>query len=341
LSRLRSLDGLRALAVSMVFVHHVVPAALPGGALGVSLFFALSGYLITAILLEERERTGRISLPSFYARRALRLYPALIVLVVAATVAAWVQDVGNPVPDAIAALLYLTDFYAQFDVHLNLLLHTWSLAVEEQFYLVWPAVLIVGLARGWRLDLVTGVAILGGIASVAALELFVGADKVPYITFLPTSNLPMIGGGVLLALMLRTRRGTRLCARFSGTAAAAAALAVLGLGMVCGSAVAFAVLPVVVPVAHLLLHRESAISRVLSLRPVVWLGERSYGFYLWHYPVLLSLSLHVESELVVGLAGLAIVLAATELSWRYVELPFLRRKRRYQVIQARLAGGFA
>lgn len=341
MSRLRSLDGLRALAVSMVFVHHVVPGQLPGGALGVSLFFALSGYLITAILLEERERTGAISLRRFYARRALRLYPALIVVVVAATIAAWVQDVGNPVPDALAALLYVTNFYAQFDVHVNLLLHTWSLAVEEQFYLVWPAVLILGLARGWRLGLLVGAVILVGIASVAALELFAGAGHVPYITFLPTSNLPMIGGGVILALALRSERGRRLCTRLSGTLPMLAALAVLALGMVFGSAIGLAVIPVVVPVAHLLLHRESPVSRALSAGPVVWLGERSYGFYLWHYPVLLSLELHVDSDLVVGLAGLAIVLAATEVSWRLVELPFLRRKRRYEVVQARLAGGFA
>ena len=336
MSRLRSLDGLRALAVSMVFVPHVVPGELPGGALGVSLFFALSGYLITTILLEERDRTREISLRRFYARRALRLYPALIVVVVAATIAAWAQDVGDPIPDALAALLYLTDFYAQFDVHLNLLLHTWSLAVEEQFYLLWPAVLVAGLARGWRLEGLVAASIALGIASVGALEYFAGGDVIPYITFLPTSNLPMIGGGVLLALALRTESGRRLCARFSGTAAMAGSLALLALGMVFGSAIAFAVVPIVIPVAHLLLHRESAFSRALSARPVVWLGERSYGFYLWHYPVLLSLSLHVSSQPVVGLAGLAIVLAATELSWRFVELPFLRRKRKFEVVRPTL-----
>jgi peptidoglycan/LPS O-acetylase OafA/YrhL len=147
--RIDSLDGLRALAVLLVFVGHVDQRGLPGGYVGVEVFFVISGYLITALLLHEQRRTGAISLRHFYVRRMLRLWPALLLFVVVVAPISALDHIGEPAADGTAALLYLTDFWANASEHFSLLLHTWSLAVEEQFYLVWPAVLVFALKRGW------------------------------------------------------------------------------------------------------------------------------------------------------------------------------------------------
>src|SRR4051812_33331846 len=144
-----ALDGVRALAVMMVLLHHVSVPYLLGGFIGVSVFFVLSGYLISSLLLDEVARTGRVDLPAFFRRRATRLYPALVVAVVLAIVVALVDhnEVGDTTLGAPLALGYVTNLAGWRGwAFAGFLSHTWSLAVEAQFYLLWPIVL-VWLAR--------------------------------------------------------------------------------------------------------------------------------------------------------------------------------------------------
>ena len=211
------------------------------------------------------------------------------------------------------------------------MLHTWSLGIEEQFYLVWPALLIIGLRREWRLDwLIVGI----GIGSVAAAAGIAHAH-IPHLEslyFLPTSHVTELASGALLAIASRCGL-TAAFTRLSTTVVAGASL-ILVIAYGLGGTGRWWELPLLTlicwpPVAHLVLHRSSRISSGFSIASAVWLGERSYGFYLWHYPILLLLgrSLHHPWEL--ALVGLPLSLAVTALSWRFVEQPFLRLKERF------------
>ncbi|HEY5318439.1 MAG TPA: acyltransferase [Solirubrobacteraceae bacterium] len=329
--RLHSLDGLRALAVVMVFASHVHQSTLTGGFIGVDVFFVLSGYLITWMLLREHAATGAISLPRFYMRRVLRLYPALIGTVILATLLALYFGWGRPGWDALAASTYVMDFYGSTTQYFSPLLHTWSLAVEEQFYLVWPAILLVGLRKGWNMPRV----VIGLIAASIAVTAFIGLAHVGYanrVQYLPCSHLTELGTGILLAFAVQSGN-LGLVRRLSGTTLTAVCIVLLFVGLYALPSRWWA-FPLVVlvcwpPVAHLVTRPETWISRAFSLRGAVWLGERSYGFYLWHYPILAAI---LSSGLVHGVTPAAVVacLIATELSWRFIEQPFLRMKQRFE-----------
>jgi peptidoglycan/LPS O-acetylase OafA/YrhL len=333
-SRLHSLDGLRALAVLLVFAHHVDQGILPGGFVGVDIFFVISGYLITTILLREHESTGQIALVRFYVRRALRLYPALIVTVMAATIGAAAEHIGSPVLDGVAALVYLTDFYANIATHPSLVLHTWSLAVEEQFYLIWPALLIVSLRRQWSLIWITASLAAASVALTAALG-STGHPHIPFIQFLPTSHLVELGSGACLAFATgqdRVVTTKRACGPL--LTVSALVLLILAEFMLPADWWAFPAVALICwpPVAHLVLFRESWVSHIFSAPPAVWLGERSYGFYLYHYPVLVLLLRSGMSPVERALLGLAATVVAAALSWRYIERPFLDYKRRFAAL---------
>jgi peptidoglycan/LPS O-acetylase OafA/YrhL len=332
-SRLRSLDGLRAFCVLLVFAHHVDQDALPGGFLGVDVFFVISGFLITTVLLREHRDRGSIELSRFYLRRALRLCPALMVLCAVTFVAAEIDGIGRPGVDTLAALFYVTDLWVNAVGGASLVLHTWSLSVEEQFYVVWPALLL--LLAGTRvkpLAVVAAVAMFG--FALFAFGDIVDPPGLDLPNLLPTSRVAQIGAGVFLAYALADGR-TKALARWSVTPIAAAAVVglVVGLWALPSEwwATPISVILCVPPVAHLVLHRTSALTRAFSNRPMVALGERSYGFYLWHYPILTMLARHNAStplKIGVGLVGVLIV---TEVSWRFVEQPVNRVKNRIGV----------
>jgi peptidoglycan/LPS O-acetylase OafA/YrhL len=325
--RLDSLDGLRALAVLLVFASHIDQRRIVGGFTGVEVFFALSGYLITYLLLRERQLNGDVNLRMFYARRALRLWPALILLLIVVTPIAFVDHIGRPPLDSLAAVTYVSDLWSNYSGNLSLTLHTWSLSVEEQFYLVWPAVLMWAIARRYRPSLILTASI------VVSVILCAGAYQVHRFSnpqFLPFDHVPALGGGALLAITTKDGVGERLrrAVRFG-------VVPVVGL----------IVITVLVPerwwtiplvgaaawmvVAHLIVHRDSFISRVFRSDPAVWLGRRSYGFYLWHYPIIILLA-RSFGPLNKVLIGLPLTLVATVASWQLVELPFLRLKERFE-----------
>jgi peptidoglycan/LPS O-acetylase OafA/YrhL len=326
--RQHSLDGLRAIAVLLVFAGHIDQQALAGGYVGVEIFFVLSGYLITYLLLAERQRTGGIALRRFYIRRGLRLFPALIVMVVAMTPIAFYDHIGRPPLDSIFAVTYLSDLWSNYSGNLSLTLHTWSLAVEEQFYLVWPAVMLWAIAHRWSLRRILVVSMLAAVV-LTAIAFHIHRLSAP--AFLPTDHVVELGAGALLAIAVQSGVPVWLgrCSALPVALMALVALLVAEVAMperwwaiTVGAVISAPI------VAHLVAHRQSRLSAVFSWAPLVWLGERSYGFYLWHYGVLLLLDRSIDSDLMRALIGLPLVLVLCAVSFRWVERPFLEIKDR-------------
>ena len=354
LPHLVGLDGLRAVAVIAVVLYHADVPWVPGGFLGVDVFFVLSGFLITSLLLVELDRTGRLDYRAFYLRRARRLLPALLAVlaVTAVLVATIAYDVaGSFRRDLPGALFYysnwsniLTDTsYFEFIGRPPMLKHLWSLAVEEQFYFIWPTVAL--LAYRWRGARAVGlVALVGALASTIAMALgsFLGdmpsaAD--PSRLYFGTDTHAMgVLVGAALAVVWRPGRTSPVLARQAQlviTLAGAAALALLVVAFVRlgefstllyrgGFLVIAAVAAVVVAAAS---HRGVPFGRWLGMRPMRWVGERSYGIYLWHWPLFLvtrpGVDIPVDGVVAFALRVTLLLLVA-EVSYRYLEMPIRR-----------------
>ncbi len=352
LAHLPALDGLRAVAVALVIAYHLDAGRLPGGFLGVDLFFVISGFLITTLLLRERAATGRIGLRDFWVRRFRRLVP-LLVVVVAATVAAtrwWgVPEQWSSVrADAAGALAYVANWrfvladqsYFESLLGPSPLLHTWSLGVEEQWYLLWPLAM-VGLGalavsrRGRRAVLV--VVGLGIVASAAAMLVLFDASDPSRAYYGTDSRAQHLLVGAALAWMLHLRPGlVDVASRRSWRPVAPAALAVLvvvaastpadAAWLYRGGLLALSVVAAVVVWSATVPVERSSL-RWLAAPPLVWLGRRSYGLYLWHWPVIVFVGAPIGLELTgtpLLLVRLAAVLALTELGHRLVEVPARR-----------------
>jgi peptidoglycan/LPS O-acetylase OafA/YrhL len=293
------LDAIRGAAIALVLSQHFIFGAVlmgASGALGVTLFFVLSGYLITGLLLAEERVTGRVNLRSFYERRIRRLMPALGALVVVLTV------LGIATQPWIA-LAYLSNWYVRFNGSMGLLTHTWTLGIEEQFYIVWPVAFLL-LARSRR-------AMLVGLVGIILISVVL-RDEIGSVM-----HADALAGGALLALW-----GGRV-PRWLGvigwvaigilmflpgdprepewTVGAIAAVAVVGSGL------------------------------APTWRPLVWLGTISYGLYLWNYPVAATIldraggtSLPVFVALMV--AGVVLSISLAVISERWVERPFRRSR---------------
>jgi peptidoglycan/LPS O-acetylase OafA/YrhL len=333
-NRFLPFDGIRAIAVILVFCTHTGASIFRGGWIGVDLFFALSGYLITDLLLAERAKNGTVSYSRFYSRRFLRLMPALIVMVVLVTpFNLWLG--GGTLMDSVASLLYFQDFWAAYHFPPNLLTQTWSLAVEEQFYLVWPVCLVFCARYRWaRIPFVVGVV----LATAAALKLGLSHVGTTGVYFLPQTSLPVIGAGAAIAVYLHLRDPSERVKRWWASPVVAGT-AVAGLLVILvtanpydnwlfeGGIVLLALVPVAL-ICHTLAAPTGPFARLLSARPLIWLGQRSYGFYLWHFPIAQLMFMHHFSPWVIAAVALPSSLVLTELSWRFVEQPFLRVKDR-------------
>lgn len=253
-----ALDGLRGVAILLVLIGHSGPVVLqPVAWVGVTVFFGLSGFLITALLLEERATKGRIRLGAFWVRRARRLLPALLVMV--AVTGALLVGSGVSV-EPLPVFGYYANWSQAAGDNLGIWRHTWSLAIEEQFYLVWPLLLsLLPTKRAVTIACAVGIAVSLGLSATLHADF----DRVYYGT--DTRAWALLAGCLIAARLVgsarQTRRSSWLCAS--------------------------------------------------SLR---WFGRRSYGIYLWHYPLTL---------LIDPLAGIALSLILAELSWQYVEEPLL------------------
>lgn len=331
-----ALDGLRAFAVVAVVAFHAAIPFARNGYVGVDVFFVLSGFLITRLLLDEHRARGRIDLKAFYARRALRLLPALalVCLVVVALAVAFGRQVTATVEGAGAALFYVANFWLYSGHPMPLLDHTWTLSLEEQFYLLWPLLLVGLLAvrRPGRVAIVVGV--LGVLAVLLLLPAGGGLGGVQS-NYLRATGL-LAGCAIAWFPSLRTWRGLRVVA----PACLAVLLVVLfvpwqlpGFLFTQGySVAALLTIPCV-----LWLTSPSPAAGLMSTAPLRWVGRRSYGLYLWHFPIL-SLALHQSpswlpdaGRVVVGV-GASFFVAA--LSYRIVEHPFLRLKSRFERARA-------
>jgi len=334
------LDGLRAIAVAAVFLYHARIDWLPGGFLGVDLFFVLSGYLITSLLLVEWEARNRIDLRRFWLRRARRLLPALVVVVLASLALAAIfarQDLAHTRGDALSSLLYYTNWHEIIANHSyfnlmgnpSLLQHTWSLAIEEQFYIVWPLLLVPCLVLVGRRRL--PMLIIAGIAASAALMWILynpngDPSRVYYGTDTRAFLLLM---GILLALVWpwiqRLRQAVPLLELFGVAALVGTVLLfrqmhefnpTLYRGGDLAAAFCFVVLVAAVA------HPRTGIGEALGVAPLRWVGERSYGIYLWHWPIIVLVAgVNTRPSPGVVVAEAALVLTAAALSYKFVEQP--------------------
>jgi peptidoglycan/LPS O-acetylase OafA/YrhL len=331
------LDGLRALAVLAVFASHVGWGPLLGGWIGVGVFFVLSGYLITSILLKEWQRTQSIKLRRFYLRRLLRLYPALLVMLAFCTLFIPVFSYGGYVFTALATGLYFQDFVTGLEGSSHGFLHTWSLAVEEQFYLLWPLVLILALRRRWS---VLNVALTGVLISWSLLifttqargheapasyampytragELLLGCA---FAAWLATSPRVLNWAFVRLALAPGCLLGLGVLLLISGPAGMSSWMPL----QIIGTAVLSAGL-----ITGLRADTGQPTARLLQLRPLVGLGVVSYGFYLFHLPLLILSVKYLPGPWAGQVAfALVITLAAALGSYRWLERPLLSLKSR-------------
>jgi peptidoglycan/LPS O-acetylase OafA/YrhL len=326
------LDGLRGFAILLVMADHSgIGIASGAGHQGVTVFFVLSGFLITTLLLEERALHGRVSLRQFYWRRALRLLPALVVLLfVVAVILGVAGRTGEIAGDVIPALFYFMNWTTAAGNNPGLLSHTWSLSIEEQFYLVWPVVLIGLLAVGrGRLAWVAGLlvaAMLGAV--ILRVVLWVGPEAYYRVYVGTDTRMDALAIGCLLALAF-----TRWPITVQPWAMAALAASIpITLWLTNNESMATIGLAVTAVAAAGLVAGAATGSggRVLAWRPLAYLGIISYGLYLWHRPLMRAFT---DS----GLGGVpwavavmfAISIGLAFLSRRFIEDPFLALKNRY------------
>ena len=334
-----AIDGLRALAVIAVLLFHAKVPWFRGGFVGVDVFFVISGYLITSLILQEHA-DGRFTLAGFYERRVRRIFPALLLVALSTLViGAFVMfppDLAHLGSSAVAAMLFMSNVYfwrrgqdyLRGDPELEPLVHTWSLAIEEQFYLLFP-VMILGIIRiSKRLEVV----FIGVALGLFALSVYLTSTR-PQAAFYfsPSRGWELLLGALVAVTSLKEMVPRRITL----------VLQFAGLAMIVGAIVGFDTLTpfpgfaALVPCVGTALilawgDRESPLTGVLSHPAVVWIGLISYPLYLWHWPLLALTRLTLSRELaafeIAALYGLAGLLAAG--TWQYIEKPFRQRRGR-------------
>ena len=367
-----ALDGLRAFAVGAVIAYHLGAGWAAGGFLGVDAFFVLSGYLITSLLLSEWGRRAAISLPRFWVRRARRLLPALFVVLGAialyAVLLAPSQQLRTLRADGLASLFYFANWHfvlsgqSYFDLFTlpSPMRHLWSLAIEEQFYLVWPLVVLgcLRLGRGSRKPL-AAVCVAGIAASVAVMALlYEPADPSRAYYGTDARVHTLLVGAVLALLLMRSRAHDDRRARRDRRSPASLQLVGVGAGLAClwafafvsdvgsglyhGGSLVFSV-AVAAVIASAVQPGWSPLGAVLSIPVLRWIGRISYGLYLWHWPAIVVLT-----EDRTGLSGapltivrLATTFAGATLSFYLVEQPIRRGALRGWRGRVAVPAGFA
>lgn len=374
-----ALDGIRTLAVAAVLLYHVRPALVPGGMQGVTVFFVLSGYLITHLLLNEYDRTQHIDFKAFWLRRLRRLVPATLAVV---AVTAALCTLFNHVmltkmrSDIVPSLLYLNNWWQIFNQvsYFNNvgdpspLTHFWSLAIEAQFYLVWPVLLLIALKIGQPKHRIRrGVLIL---AAISALEMawlynpaadpsrvYYGTDTRAFslllgawLAFVPAKSLEQALRSIKARAKASFTRGQTQAGvpetttpHYLNLTSKTAVLNELGIAGLVGTLLLMAFsngysafhyrggtlltsVCAVMLVASCL-SSTSIISKLFSLKPLVWLGKRSYSIYLWHYPLLLLMNPASDVRVKpwwIYLLQIALVVAVSALCYRFIETPFRR-----------------
>ncbi len=375
---LPGLDGMRAIAVVAVMLYHANHDWLPGGFLGVEVFFVISGYLITLLLMAEREQRGRINLIAFWGRRARRLLPALFVMLFLVLTYSMIfksSVLGKLRGDLVAALLYISNWYQVWvgqgytsSSDFVPLRHLWSLAVEEQFYLVWPIVMMLLMRRGGtrRLAMTARWLVIAALAITILTALLYNSGTIGQCSVTPdaywtvrehcVSKMDALylstftrSTGILLgaafAMVWRPRAIMRSSVRdHAGTLDLVAlfGFAVLFLqfwfvtvasedgradpwlfrgGFLITSVATIAMIAAVT-------HRYTFAGRLLSIRPLLWIGTRSYGLYLFHWPIyqVIRKVAGVPLTLTEFIGAMAATVVIAEGSYRFIEMPIRRRE---------------
>ena len=362
---LPGLDGLRAIAVLLVIVYHFWPTVLPGGMIGVDIFFVISGFLITSLLLREGALNGRIALGSFWVRRARRLLPAIALMIlvlgpVSLIVGGDIQvNLGRQLLGAATfssnwiSIFAGNDYFAQTSP--ELFTNFWSLAVEEQFYVLWPLLIVAsGLLLGRRWRHFSAIMVLGILASlgVAAFllmngtpisRIYYGTDTHLYGLLLgallafarPWSLYPPMGKKALyrvaqpFGLIAFTRVMVSWLSLFAlipyAILVPETAPGAIPWGLFGASLLALGVIQGMLP--DMLAGASEALRRLLNFAPLRWVGERSYGLYLWHWPlaVVMHYVLGADRSPLVNVGVLVATFAIAEMSYRWIETPIRRR----------------
>ncbi len=351
-SRTAGLDGIRAFAVLAVLAFHFGAPGMGGGSLGVDVFFVLSGYLITSLLVRERERTGAIGLGAFWTRRARRLFPALFVLLVAVVLYARFDaaqlDLSAIRGDELSTIFYVANWHFIFSgqgyfAHASApspLLHTWTLGVEEQYYLIWPVVALVVLRRYGRVALARTAAVGAVASAVLMVSMHAAGFSLDRLYYGSDTRVQALLVGSFLGAIGAASQWRALPERWSRSRGRRGAILLLGLAGAGFVGWAFhatngqgsflyegGFFLVAVAVALVLLAvitvPESFFGKAFSLRPLRYVGRISYGVYLYHWPAALILD-HAHTGLSgpeLLLARLALTFTAATTSFELLEKP--------------------
>ena len=346
-----AIDGLRAVAVIAVLLYHLGFSWIPGGFLGVDLFFVISGYVITRLLLDSIQRSGGLDLRGFYAARFRRLFPALIFMIVSTAlfVGVWAPEAIKrfltDVPFVLTgsmnwALVYRHQDYFEAIGRPPLLQHTWSLAVESQFYLVWPLILLLVLKRFGKKMIPSAALAIASISGAALFTLSLrmdasSAQRVSHVYFgTDTHSIGLFFGAALAVSWIPQNLSTKITKRAQDFVDGIGVVGLLGI-LACFLFIKESeatLYQIAFPLAGIfgcaiiisLVHPASRFAPLLSSKPILWIGERSYAIYLWHWIIF------QVTRPTFDLAGatwalyalrILIVFALADISLRWVELP--------------------
>ncbi|HAR6397791.1 TPA: acetyltransferase [Staphylococcus pseudintermedius] len=341
------LDGVRAVAVIAIIIYHLNPQWLSGGFLGVDTFFVISGYLITSLLLTEYHNTGKIKLMSFWLRRVKRLIPAVLFLVMGVIVLSLIfmpTEIQKVRADSIAAIFYVSnwwyimqnvDYFEQFAV--QPLKHLWSLAIEEQFYLVFPIVLLSLLSFIRRLKSMRIIfLILLVISMIAMMVLYVPNENVARVYFGTDTRIQTLLMGVLLALVWPPFQLKAKVNRQMRTMIDTAGVVGLAILFICFKFVSetnsilyyggfFLISTVTLLVIASSVHPSGYFAKFLGNKVFTFIGSRSYSLYLWHYPIIVLIHHQfVQGQIppLVYVVEILLMVLMAEFSYKFIEQPF-------------------
>lgn len=325
------IDGLRAIAILLVIVFHALPTALPAGFIGVDIFFVISGYLITGIILKDMS-AGHFSYLHFYARRFRRIMPALAAVLCSVLFLGWMlllsDEFSNMARNAVAGATFTTNLillkqasYFDWASELNPLLHLWSLGIEEQFYLLWPPILLFihRYSRKWFLSI-----LILGVISFGLNIYFIDGNETKVFYLLPTRFWELLLGGMLSRYEITHPQSKHRHGNVAATMGSALlVLAIYFIDRGDSYPGCWAILPTMSTLMLIAAGPNALINRILlASKPMVLIGLISYPLYLWHWPLLSLAKINegdLSTEFAIGILGVSAILAF--LTWQFIELP--------------------
>jgi peptidoglycan/LPS O-acetylase OafA/YrhL len=347
-SRVRALDGVRGIAILLVFAVHTSPALLAGGRIGVDLFFVLSGFLISSILLQEFRKTGTINLGYFYMRRALRLLPALFSVIAFVVAYVWINkpdQLTMTLDNAVGAAFYFFNWLMVTDLahHQWMFSHLWSLSVEEQFYIAWPLVVLLLFSYGSPKWLRFAVVIAGiAIPSLARAIAWTNEHSL-HLYFRTDLRFDGLMWGALAALLIDAGyyppSRLRIALRWIAPLAliflfVIASFDGLSNGFLYLIGFSFVGMLSSIIIYSVCFCSGSILNAILEIGALRWIGTISYGLYLWHWPIILIVTgWHKEAWSMMRWEFCLTFLVAT-LSFYFYERPFLRLKDRFTAMNS-------